>query len=241
MLAGWMVEIKHALGIEQGRKEEESRGHVKGQSFQEDLYQVVAKLAPDLEDMPDFVANNAVRNGKAGDHLITLGQTSGAPDLKLVVEVKDRELSLKKAIEEVAHAKENRGAAVGIFVWTKGCEPVEVGDFRMIDDDFYCTANKEDLDTGRPLLFLEAAYKVARMMAVLKTRKEVAGRFDAAQLQAHVAAIVKEIDCLAKLAKKAGSMRKNGEELEEALLDMHAKLDSRLNQVVDLLSLDEAA
>lgn len=112
----------------------------------------------------------------------------------MVVEVKDREFSLKKAKEELVHGKENRGAAIGIFVWAKGCEPVEVSDFRMMDDDFYCTVDKDDVHAGRPFLYLEAAYKVARMMAVLKTRKEAAGKFDISQLEAHVTAVVKDVD-----------------------------------------------
>jgi hypothetical protein len=241
MFAGWMVKIEHRLGLKEGRKEEESRGHVKGLSFQADLYQVVAKLARELDDMPDFVANNAVRNGKVGDHLITLGQTSGAPDLKIVVEVKDREFSLGKARQELANAKENRRAAIGILVWAKGCEPAGVRDFDMIDGDFYCTADKEDLEAGRRLLFLEAAYKVARMTAVLKARKEAGGKFNAAHVQEQIEAVVKEIGSLPRMAKKLGSMKKHVEELEEDLLKMHEKLDSRLNQVLGLLGLDEAA
>jgi hypothetical protein len=241
LLAGGLGDIKKALGVEQGRQEEAKRGHVKGFSFQEDVYQPVAELGRQLGDETEFVANTAVRNGKTGDHLITLGKCSGAPGLKMVVEAKERELSMKKAVEELAEAKDNRGAAIGIFVWAKGCEPAEVGDFRMIDDDFYCTADKEDLQSGHSLLFLEAAYKIARMMAVLKTRKEAAGNFDAAQVTAHVSAIIKEIEGLSKLAKKAGSMKKNSEEIEEALQEMNDSLGTRLNQILELLSLDEAA
>jgi hypothetical protein len=239
ILAGGLAEIKQALGVEQGRKEEEARGHVKGFSFQEDLYQFVAQFGNELDDETDFVANTATRNGKEGDHLITLGSTSGAAGLKIVLEVKDREFSMKKAKEELNNAKENRGAAIGIFVWAKGCEPVEIGDFRMIEGDFYCTADKDELHAGRPLLFLEAAYKVARMTAVLKTRKEAAGKFDFAQLQAHVAGVVKEIDSLAKLAKAAGSMKNKSGELEEALQEMHENLDNRLSEILELLSVHE--
>jgi hypothetical protein len=241
MLGSGLGDIKQALGVEQGRQEEASRGHVKGFSFQEDLYEHVAELGHQLGDETEFVANTAVRNGRAGDHLITLGECSGAPGLKMVLEAKDRELSMRKATEELACAKENRGAAIGIFVWSKGCEPPEIGDFRMIDEDFYCTADKEELQSGGRLLFLEAAYKIARMMAVLKTRKETAGNFDAAQVTAHVTAILKEIDGLTKLAKKAGSMKKNSEEIEEALQEMYDGLGTRLNQILALLSLDEAA
>jgi hypothetical protein len=241
ILTGGLAEIKEALGVERGRKEEEARGTRKGIDFQDDLYKLVAKLGEQLGDITEFVANNAVRNGKKGDYLIVLGQTSAAPDLKLVVEVKDSHVSLKKASEELANAKENRGATIGIFVWAKGCEPPEVGDFRMIDGDFYCTADKDDLQAGRALLFLEAAYKVARMMLVLKMRKEVAGEFDAAQVRALVEPVLKEIDSLAKLAKKAGTIKRNGEELEEELVEMHEHLDTQLNQILNLLCLDEAA
>lgn len=241
ILSGGLADIKQALGVAQGRKEEAERGHVKGFSFQEELYQYVAQLGNELGDETDFVGNTAARNGKEGDYLITLAETSGAPGLSMVVEVKNRQLPLKKAREELTDAKKNRRAAIGIFIWAKGCEPPEVGDFRMSEDDFYCTADNDDLAAGRPLLFVAAAYKVARMMAVLKTRKDAAGKFDAPQLQGHIEAIVKEIDSLGKMAKKAGSIKKHGEELEEDLLKLHEKLDSRLNQVLNLLSLDEAA
>src|SRR5262249_41300544 len=132
ILSSGLADIKQAFGVQQGRKEEAKRGHVKGFSFQDDLYQPVAELGRQLGDETEFVANTTVRNGRTGDYVITLGEGSGAPGLKMVIEAKDRDLSLKKSMEELASAKENRGAAIGIFVWSKGSEPLEIGDFRMI-------------------------------------------------------------------------------------------------------------
>lgn len=116
MLAGKLGEIKEAIGIQKGEEKEAQRGHVKGFSFQEGLYECLAEWGRQQGDETEFVANTPNRGSKHGDHLITLGETSGAPGLRLVVEVKDQPLKCKKAIEELQDAKANREAAIGIFV-----------------------------------------------------------------------------------------------------------------------------
>jgi hypothetical protein len=39
-------------------------------------------------------------------------------------------------------------------VFAKGCEPVEFGNFKRIDNDYYCTVDKAVLAEGGPLTFL---------------------------------------------------------------------------------------
>jgi hypothetical protein len=45
---------------------------------------------------------------------------------------------------------------------------------------------------------------------------------------------------LARLAKTAGPMKNKGGELEEALLEMHENLDNRLNDILELISVEDA-
>src|SRR5205823_940920 len=93
---------------------------------------------------------------KAGDYVITLGETTGAPGLRIAVEVKDQEYKPKKAIAELQEAKKNREAVSGIFIFAKGNEPVEFGNFKRIDNDFFCTVDKAALAEGGSLLFFWA-------------------------------------------------------------------------------------
>jgi len=61
------------------------------------------------------------------------------------------------AIEELKQAKENREAECGIFVFSKECAPVELGDFKIDGNDFYCTVIEDALEQNQPLLFFEYA------------------------------------------------------------------------------------
>src|SRR5262249_12148681 len=159
--------LREALGVEAARAEEAERGHIKGFSFEEDLYEVVAEMGRQFGDETELVRGIAgVSKCKTGDHLIRLGETTGAPGLRIVVEVKDQHYTAKKAIAELQEAKKNREAVSGIFVFADGCEPVEFGNFKRIGNDFYCTADKTALAKGEPLLFLWAAYELARVQAV---------------------------------------------------------------------------
>jgi hypothetical protein len=149
IIDGGFSGLREAFRIKDACKEKAERGHVKGFSFEEDLYQVVAEMGRHFGDETELVRGTAGNlKCKTGDYLITLGETTGAPGLPIVVEVKDQEYKPKKAIAEMQEAKKNRDAVSGIFVFAKGCEPVEFGNFKRIDNDFYCTADKEALAQG---------------------------------------------------------------------------------------------
>lgn len=150
--------INLALGVRDATAAEAARGHVKGIEFEADLYEVFAEMGRQLGDDTEFVRGTpGETRKKVGDFVATLGETAGAPGVKIVFEAKDSPRKLKEAIDELALAKENRAAAIGIFAFAKGAEPAEVGDFRRIGDDFYCTVDKDDLAKGRPLVFFDAA------------------------------------------------------------------------------------
>src|SRR5439155_23627718 len=123
-------------------------------------------------------ATPGIHKCKTGDHLITLGEATGAPGLRIVVEVKDQDYKAKKAIAELQEAKKNREAVSGIFVFAKGCEPVEFGNFKRIDNDYYCSVEKSVLAEGGSLPFLWAAYELTRVQVVTAVRKEACGKLD---------------------------------------------------------------
>src|SRR5439155_16568463 len=80
--------LREALGVKIARAEEAERGHVKGFCFEEDLYQVVAKMGRQFGDETELDRGiPGVLKCKTGDYLITLGETTGAPGLRIAVEV----------------------------------------------------------------------------------------------------------------------------------------------------------
>src|SRR5262249_41980907 len=148
---------------------------------------VVAEMGRQFDDETELVRGTpGIQKCKTGDYLITLGEATGAPGERIVVEVKDQEYKAKKAIAELQEAKKNREAASGIFVFAKGCEPVEFGNFKRIDNDYYCTVDKSALAEQGPLTFFWAAYELARVQAVTMVRKEAGGKLDLERIQQHI-------------------------------------------------------
>jgi hypothetical protein len=241
IMDGAFSTFREALGIKAARAEEAERGHVKGFCFEEDLYAVVAEMGRQFGDETELVRGTpGIHKCKVGDHLITLGETTGAPGLRIVVEVKDQAYKAKKAIAELQEAKKNREAVCGVFVFAKRCEPVEFGNFKRIDNDYYCTVDKADLAAGRPLPFFWAAYELARVQAVTAVRKEAGGKLDLETVQHHIDGIAALVPRLGEIITKAGTIQKSGEFIESTAKAIKDDIEERTADVLRLLRLDPA-
>ena len=150
------VDLKEELGLqagkEIGKKEEAEKGTEKGREFETVLYLRIAELGRQIGDLTESVGNTpgVVPRSKTGDYLITLGDTSAAPGTKIVIEAKSaKAYKLRDAIEELDEAKKNREAFAGIFEFSKGYEPPEVGDFHQVGNDFFITVDNEVLEDNQ--------------------------------------------------------------------------------------------
>src|SRR5262249_23792342 len=131
IISDGLTGLNQALKIKAALAQEAERGHHKGFEFEKDLYDRIAAWGGELDDETELVRGTmGAAKQKCGDCLITLGETTGAPGVKIVVEAKNQAYTARKAIAELEAAKKNRGAACGIFAFAKGCEPEEFGDFK---------------------------------------------------------------------------------------------------------------
>ena len=230
MLSGFFGKLNRSLGIKAATAAEAEKGHVKGMIFEEGLYLTFAEIGRELGDETEMVRGSigAISRCKKGDFVAMLGETSGAPGQRIVVEVKDQPVRLKDAIDEMQEAKKNRDATCGIFVFARGMEPAEIGDFRRIGEDFFITADKEDLTAARPLLFLDSAYKIARALTVAATRKDQAGELDLQKVQDQVDALAAWSDRIADMATKARTIQNSGKLIEQCANDLKLDLETKV-------------
>jgi hypothetical protein len=237
MLSEQFVQLTKSLGIQDATAAEAKKGHVKGMLFEEDLYQVFARFGSELGDETELVrgTGGSVSRCKKGDFVATLGEASGAPGQKIVVEVKDQPVRLKEANCELQEAKSNREAVCGIFVFARGCEPAEVSDFRRIGEDFYVTVDKEHLEAGKPLLFLESAYKIARILAVAAERKEQAGELDLQKIHDQVDGLAAWVDRITDMATKARTIQNSGKTIEQCASELKQDLEERVAVILKAL------
>jgi hypothetical protein len=237
MLSEFFGRLNQSLGIKAATAAEAEKGHVKGMLFEEELYETFAEIGRDVGDETELVRGTVgvISRCKKGDFLATLGETSGAPGQNVVVEVKDQPLRLKDAIDELQEAKKNREALSGIFAFARGSEPAEVGDFRRIGEDFYVTVDKDDLEAGRPLMFLDSAFRIARAMTVAAVRKADAGELDVQTIQSQLNALATWSDRIADMATKARTIQSSGKMIEQVAADLKNDLDVRLLAILQAL------
>jgi len=231
-------ELRVHLGMEETRSEEAEKGTQKGRDFETILYEKIAGIGRQLLDSTENVTGvvGEIPRSKVGDYIIVLGDTSGSPGKRIVVEVKkEQNYKLKDAIEELKQAKENRHADCGIFVFAKGYEPVEMGDFKIDGNDFLCTVDEVALEHSQSAIFLEAAYKIARIYIITQMRKEKKDDVDLAAVKINIEKMLKQTELISELITKARTIQTSGENIEKTAKAIKDELDSIIASTLKLL------
>ncbi len=234
----FFAELREHLRIQQTKEEVSEQGTQKGRDFESLLYDKIAGLGNQLQDTTENVTNTIgeIQRCKVGDYLITLGETSGAPGQNIVVEAKKgQSYRWKDAVDELKTAKENRKSDCGIFVFAKGYEPVEMGDFQIDGNDFYCTVNEDDLNLNEPLMFLESAYKIARVQIVTQKRKQSSKKMDIGTIEKNIQSMLKQAESIGELITKARTVKNNGEFIETTAKSIKEDLEANIQATLELL------
>jgi hypothetical protein len=146
------------------RGAERARSAAKGADFEDLLEWMLGDIARGCGDIVDRTSDETgdVLKSKKGDFVLTIDDSVGrGADLRVVVEAKDREISGRAIREELREAKTNRGAAVGLVVFTPAHAPSGIAPFDIRAGDVYCVIDPEAPDAST----LEAAVRLARLLA----------------------------------------------------------------------------
>ena len=218
------------------RGTERARSAAKGGDFEALLAQLlggIARGAGDLLDRTGDEAGNVVRS-KKGDFVITVDPrlTRGA-DLRIVVEAKDRPMSLRAIRDELRDARENRGAAVGLAIFTPAHAPAGVEPFTVLGDDVYCVVDP----TAPESAFLEAAVRLSRLLA-LATLREAAVEVNATAIGDAVRGIREQLEVvramktqLTSIGTVSKTVAAGLDRLREGILGRVCEVESELRVV----------
>jgi hypothetical protein len=151
---------------------ERERGTAKGRTFEEAVFDAVEQIAAAQGDCAEPVGDLTEGGGKRGDVVVAVDAATGPPRGRIVFEAKDRRISRKKSLEELAEGLDQRSAQFGVWVVPSEEElPAGVRDLREVDGDklFVIFEPEDGSRVG-----LEVAYKLARAR-VLLARDEIDG------------------------------------------------------------------
>jgi hypothetical protein len=166
-LAGRIQSLEAAA---QARGAERARSAAKGIDFEDVLETMLGQIAAgngDALERTGTLAGETIK-GKKGDFLLTVdpSRTRGA-DLRVVVESKDRSMSVRAITEELAAARHNRVAQAAVIVFTPQHAPANVDPLAIVGRDVWCV-----LDPAAPdRVPLECAVRLARIFALDSLRE----------------------------------------------------------------------
>ncbi len=151
------------------RGAERAKSTAKGADFEDLLEAMLGDIARgpgDLVERTGTATGDVIRS-KKGDFVLTVNpaHTAGT-ELRLVIEAKDRSKSVREMRDEIRAAKTNRGAAVGVVVFTPAHAPSGIAPFDLRAGDVYCVVDPEAPDHAS----FEAAIRLARLLALVSTR-----------------------------------------------------------------------
>jgi len=161
-LAGRIQALEAAA---QARGAERARSAAKGTDFEDVLETLLGEIAAGQGDALERTGTlpGETIKGKKGDFVLTVdpSRTRGL-DLRVVVESKDRAMSVRAIREELAAARQNRSAQAAVIVFTPQHAPANVDPLAIVGRDVWCVLDPLTPDR----LPLECAIRLARIFAL---------------------------------------------------------------------------
>jgi hypothetical protein len=211
---------------------ERERGTAKGRTFEEAVFDAVEAIAAAQGDCAEPVGDLAEGGGKRGDVVVSVDAATGPARGRIVIEAKDRRISRKKSLEELAEGLDQRSAQFGVWVVPSEEElPSGVRDLREVDGDkLYVVFDPED----GARVGLEVAYKLARAR-VLLTRDEVEG-LDPALVAERVELARRAMEDVRRIKQQLTGATTAIGSAREVLDEMAAGVRARLDEIDDAVA-----
>jgi hypothetical protein len=223
---------------ETARAEERAKGTAKGGDFEDALETRLAEMARhqgDLLERTGTDAGDALRS-KKGDFVLGIdpSRTRGV-DLRVVIEAKDRSVSLRRFGAELAEARENRRAAVALAIFTPQSAPTGVAPLALIGSDVYCVYDPETDDA----VALRAAVRLSRILALASLR-ESSVQLDVPAVQDALAEIVRQVGEVQGAKSRLTSISNAATDVARTLDTMRATILRSVKEVETQLEVVEA-
>jgi len=220
----FQAEVRTTLATMQARREEAARSTQHGNTFEDQIGLVIAAEAQRLNDPYEATGTTtgAIKNCKTGDFVTTLGPDSAAPGARIAWEAKnDKSYDLKRALAEIAEARKNRQAQIGVFVFARNAAPEGLQPFARYGNDIVIIWDADNPDSD---LNIKIAASVARALAIRETHESVGSEQALNAIDLATRTIEKQLEHLDQIKTWAETVKSNGEKMSDRAGKMRADL-----------------
>jgi hypothetical protein len=210
--AQFHAEVRSSLEAMKARREEAARSTRHGNTFESAVGDFLRVEAGRLGDLYEAVGTlKGQMDRKTGDHVLTLGAESGAPDARIVCEAKARKgYTERDAREEIARARKNRGAKVGLVVMERATAPEGIEPLRRVGDDVLVVWDPDDVASD---LALRLAVSVARALCVREAVADSAAEANLGKLDESIETIANQIGIIDEIIHSGRLIKRRGDKV----------------------------
>lgn len=197
------------------RRGAEARSPEHGRVFEDLVVAEMLTRAQRLGDLGEATGATVgrVRHCKKGDAVVELGAESVASGAKIVIEAKeDRTFTVKRALEELHSARDNREASVGVFVFSKKTAPPGSAGLTRVGQDVLLVWDADDPAND---VILDAGLQVARALSIRASRSQEESEV-MATLEPALRAIEKRVNDFLEIQKWASTIEGNAKKIGAA-------------------------
>ena len=231
------TEVREALAAITARRDEAKRSTRHGDEFHHAVGAFVDHESQRLNDLCEITGDTsgAISRCKKGDVVVTLGPESSAPDVRLVYEAKgDKSYTLRKALDELTTARENREAEVGVFVFDRDAAPDGLEVLSRFGSDIVVIWDADDPTTD---VNLRAAHSIARYIAVEKTKTDAEKTGDRLAIENAVQMISRNVDALSDIQRLAATVKNNGDKIVTKASKLETVVRDQLQEIEQHISM----
>ena len=140
----------------------------------------------------------------------------------------DKSYTLKRVRDDLQIARGNRGAQVGVFVWSKNSAPEGTEPLSREGSDIIVVWNPEDAATD---VYLKAAVSLARLMVVQEKKSSDNSTADLTAIESATAAITRDLGSLDEITTWANTIKNNGDKISTKASSMRKRVEEQLETV----------
>jgi len=236
--ADFRSEVGEQLAAIAARKEEAQRSTRHGVEFEEAVVAFLQDASQRVGDIATATGNTTgnIKNCKVGDCVIKIGPDEQAAGALIVAEVKEVSgYTLQTALDEIEVGKKNRGAGVGLFIFSKKTAPPNLEPMRRYGNDVVVIWNSEDQASD---VYLSAALSVTRAICAQSQARSKEVELDVDSIESAIRDVEKQINGLDEIKQWSETIENNSNKILNRVRIMRNNLVAQVgildNSVADL-------